>query len=201
VFWHEFKNMFWETKVTTKFESPGSRYSDSLGAGRSGHRILKGPRCSAFVYTGPGVYSSLLYNGYRVCVGGGGLPPSPSGTSWSVSGRTLPYLLEAWHEASSMQMTHKYSYLSPQLPGARNLCSPGLRSIAVDARSLFFSGWNVVCNGDWLNTCPLACYMRSRSYFGFFSTSQLFQLVCFCAVELAVLQTESISQHFSVLQT
>lgn len=57
---------------------------------------------------------------------------------------------------------------------------------------------NVICNTDVLNKCLLAV-CRVEVNFVAFGSSQLFQLLCFCAVELAVFQTESISLHFSVV--
>ena len=64
---------------------PGSvaGYSDWLRSGRSGDRIpVRGRDFSAPVQTGPGALASLLYNGYRVFLGGKERPgrdadPSP----------------------------------------------------------------------------------------------------------------------------
>ena len=47
-----------------------SRYSGSLRIERSGDRIPVGARFSAPVQTGPWGTPSLLYNGYRVFLGG-----------------------------------------------------------------------------------------------------------------------------------
>jgi hypothetical protein len=56
----------------------------------------------------------------------------------------------------------------------------------------------VICNTDAIITRLLAVCGVEVS-FGAFDSSQLLQLLCFCAVELAVLQTESISLHYSVV--
>jgi hypothetical protein len=96
-------------KSATEF---GSRYSDSLRAGRSGDRIPVGARFSATIQTDPGAHPASCTMGTESFPGvkrpGRGVdhPPSssaqvkervdlyvysPSGPSWPVLGRTLPY--------------------------------------------------------------------------------------------------------------
>jgi hypothetical protein len=91
-----------------------SRYSDSLRAGRSGDRIAVGARdFFASVQTGPVAYPASstmgtgLFPGVKRPGRGADYPPptsaevkgrvelylySPSGPSWPVLGKTLPYL-------------------------------------------------------------------------------------------------------------
>ena len=95
-------------------DTTGSRYSDSLRAGRSGDRIPVGARFSAPVQTCPGAHPASCtlrtgsFPGVKRPGRGADHPPppkrrghervglylySPSGPSWSVIGRTFCHLI------------------------------------------------------------------------------------------------------------